>query len=58
MTTDRQKRAVRFCETWLNVDFKGDINNYNEVSSFLSCNLEAAKIRAEECSYYTIEDTY
>ena len=44
MTTDRQKRAVYFCEQWLNVTFNGDINNFQQVSNFLSEYLKEAKI--------------
>jgi hypothetical protein len=44
MTTEKQKYAVRFCEEVLyNVSFKGGINNFSEVSSFLSEYLEEAK---------------
>lgn len=50
MTTPRQKAAVHFCEQWLNVTFEGDINNFNEVSEFLSEYLEDAKITATEIS--------
>lgn len=32
MTTRRQKAAVEFCESMLNIKFKGDINNFKEVS--------------------------
>lgn len=44
MTTDRQKSAVHFCEQWLNVTFSGDINNFQQVSNFLSKYLKEAKI--------------
>lgn len=44
MTTNRQKAAVHFCEQWLNVTFNGDINNFNQVSTFLSNYLEEAKL--------------
>lgn len=27
-TTLKQKKAIEFCETWLNVNFKGDIDNF------------------------------
>ena len=43
MTTSRQKAAVHFCEQWLNVTFEGDINNFRQVSNFLSIYLEKAK---------------
>ena len=53
MTTSRQKAAVHFCEQWLKVTFEGDINNFNEVSNFLSEYLEEAKMLALEitCEY-------
>ena len=35
--TDRQKEAVRACEEYVaGAEFKGDINNYADVSDFLS----------------------
>ena len=43
MTTERQKKAVSFCEEILDIKFTGDIDNFNEVSVFLSRYLEAAK---------------
>ena len=43
MTTERQKAAVRFCQETLNVPFNGGINNFKEVSSFLSEYLDDAK---------------
>lgn len=54
MTTDRQKRAVQYCEDWLHIKFNGDLNNYKEVFNFLSENLESAKDIALEasCDYY------
>ena len=53
MTTNRQKAAVHFCEQWLNVTFNGDINNFNQVSTFLSNYLEEAKLLYNEikCEY-------
>lgn len=52
-TTDRQKRAVKFCEAWLQIEFKGDIENSIQVSRFLSLYLETAKLQAMElaCEY-------
>lgn len=43
MVTDRQKNAISFCKEMLGVDFDGDIEDYNQVSSFLSKYLEKAK---------------
>ena len=53
MATDKQKAAVHFCEKWLNVTFNGDINNFQQVSNFLSEYLEEAKLTYEEiaCEY-------
>lgn len=48
MTTKRQKAAVNFCEEVLNVTFKGNINNFNEVSEFLSIYLDQAKVIAND----------
>lgn len=51
MTTNKQKAAVHFCEQWLDVTFNGDINNFNQVSTFLSNYLEEAKFLYEEIKY-------
>lgn len=53
MTTNKQKAAVRFCEQWLDVTFNGDINNFQQVSYFLSAYLDDAKQLYEEvkCEY-------
>ena len=55
MTTNRQKVAVRFYETWLSISFTGDINNFKEVSKFLSKHLDYAKLIYEDAfsSYYS-----
>lgn len=48
-TTPRQRAAVHFCEEWLyNVTFTGDINNFKQVSNFLSMYLDKAKEIASE----------
>lgn len=44
MTTDKQKNAVHYCEEWLHVSFKGDIDNKDQVNSFLSEYLTEAKL--------------
>ena len=53
MTTKRQKAAEQFCEEWEFPKFNGDINNFKQVSTYLSRYLELAKIRAMEltCEY-------
>lgn len=53
MTTSRQKAAVHFCEQWLNVTFEGNINDFQQVSYFLSIYLDEAKSLYDEvrCEY-------
>lgn len=56
MTTNRQKAAVHFCEQWLNITFEGNINDFQQVSYFLSIYLDEAKsiyneVRCEYESY-------
>lgn len=43
-STLKQRRAVRFCESTLGITFDGDINNFYEVSLFLSKTLDVAKM--------------
>ena len=53
MTTNSQKAAVHFCEQWLNITYNSDINNFQQVSNFLSEYLGEAKLTYEEitCEY-------
>ena len=53
MTTNRQQAAVHFCEQWLNVTFEGNINDFKQVSYFLSIYLDEAKSLYNEvrCEY-------
>lgn len=56
MTTNKQRAAVHFCEQWLNVTFEGNINDFQQVSYFLSIYLDEAKslygeVRCEYESY-------
>lgn len=53
MTTNRQKAAVHFCEQWLNITFEGNINDFQQVSYFLSIYLDEAKSLYNEvrCEY-------
>ena len=55
MTTEKQKKAVRFCELWLKIEYKGDIDDFDSVSSFLFDYLDIAKSINEEAttSYYS-----
>lgn len=47
MTTDRQKKAIMFCNETLPDKFNGDINNFKEVSLYLSQHLAEAKKKSE-----------
>lgn len=53
MTTQRQKAAVHFCEQWLKVPFEGNLEDFKQVSNYLSNYLDDAKQLAEEiaCEY-------
>lgn len=49
MTTEKQKKAVAFCESMCDeAKFEGDINDFDQVSSFLSEWLDHAKCVASE----------
>ena len=52
-STPKQRAAVHFCEQWLNIEFEGDIDNFNSVSDFLADYLADAKEQAMElrCEY-------
>ena len=47
-STERQKSAVKFVEEWLNITFTGNINDFYEVSDFLSEYLDEAKQMYDE----------
>lgn len=47
-STDKQRRAVSFAKRWCKTTFKGDINDFYEVSDFLSDYLDIAKEIAED----------
>lgn len=43
MTTDRQKKAIEFCNNILSEKFTGDVDNFKEVSNYLALHLDEAK---------------
>lgn len=49
-STERQQKAVRYCEQWLYVEFDGDINSFDDRSLFLDIYLEDAKQTEMELS--------
>ena len=49
--TSRQIAAVHFCEEWLNISFKGDIEDRAQVSIFLNEYLDDAKNLYSEIAY-------
>ena len=51
MTTNKQRAAVHFCEQWLNITFEGNINDFQQVSYFLSIYLDEAKSLYNEVKY-------
>lgn len=52
-STEKQKAAVRYCEEWLNIDFEGNIEYFNDCSNFLATYLDDAKEIEREliCEY-------
>lgn len=58
MTTDRQKKAIEFCNNILSDKFEGDIDNFAEVSDYLSKHLANAKClsRSNGGSYERLHD--
>lgn len=51
MTTDKQKRAIAFCNEQCDEKFTGDIENFAEVSKYLSTHLAQAKERGNKPRY-------
>lgn len=49
-STSKQKAAVKYCEGWLNIEFEGNIDSYNDCHYFLMSYLEDAKQLAMELS--------
>lgn len=49
-STERQQKAVRYCEQWLYVEFDGNINSFDDCSLFLGIYLEDAKQTEMELS--------
>lgn len=48
--TERMLKAVTFCNRWLyldDIEFKGNIDSFHEVSDFLSRYLDDAKLYAQ-----------
>lgn len=43
MTTNKQKAAIDFCERILHITFEGNLEDFFQVSSFLSKHLDEAK---------------
>lgn len=52
-STERQRSAVHFCEQFLHVKFDGNLNDFYDVSEFLSEYLDDAKNLYDEiaCEY-------
>lgn len=42
-STKKQQAAIKYCEKWLEISFKGDINNFYDCHAFLNRYLEDAK---------------
>lgn len=57
-STERQKKAVAFCECFTDGKFEGDIDDFYEVSEFLSIWLEYAKSMYHEVEGLDYNDIY
>lgn len=42
-STEKQQYDVRYCEEQLNIDFEGNLQNYDECQSFINIYLKDAK---------------
>ena len=51
--TNIQIATVHFCEEWLNISFKGDIEDRQQVSVFLSEHLDDNLYSEITCEYET-----
>lgn len=47
-STEKQKEAVHYCETWLFIEFDGDIDNSEDCRLFISTYLDDAKLQEME----------
>lgn len=52
-STNRQQKAVRYCEHWLVIEFEGNIDDFYDCSLFLRNYLDDAKQTERElyCEY-------
>jgi hypothetical protein len=48
MASKRQKKAIEFCESVLDVTFDGNINSYQDINAFLGKYLDLAKKKQAE----------
>ena len=44
-STERQKKAVSYCEHWMKAKFTGNLDSFNEVSKYLTRFLKKANKR-------------
>ena len=54
-STPKQREAVSFIEEWLDISFKGNIEDFYEISDFLDNHLEIAKELALDAYSYKPE---
>lgn len=55
MITESQRRAVLFCVDTLRIPFRGDLQNFSDVSRYLTDNLEDAKLVRKQMALYRRE---
>lgn len=57
-STEKMRRAVKYCENWCRVHFTGDIENFYEVRAFLDAYLSKAKVEGFNAIYGACETEY
>lgn len=55
MITESQRRAVLFCVDTLRIPFRGDLQDFADVSRYLTDNLEDAKLVRKQMALYRRE---
>lgn len=57
-STEKMRRAVKYCENWCRVRFTGNIENLYEVRAFLDTYLPKAKVEGFNAIHGTCEIDY
>lgn len=47
-STEKQREDIEYCEQWLNIEFEGNINSFDDCSQFLKAYLQDAILIEKE----------